>query len=347
MLASLGHADGGSLARMFEARANLPIYGRAFLLRALLAAGRTDLAKTLVGELVALVPESGLIREVKGELSWYWSSDVRTTALVLWALVAATPGDQRVAHLARALMNSRDQGRWANTQENVFGLLALSEVAKARASAGQVIATVRLGERVVAKKTLATTAVEHVSIPLTKFGSGALLITAEGGEIFYSARIRVERPMAPEGFDQGMAVERTYLDPESRTPVSTFHLGQQILVKLTVKSPTSQAHVALVDRLPAGFEPVLERFANADQWRQARPQSHDPSHWNTVWQNEELRDDRMQIFADTLAQGTSEREYLVRAASTGKFLAPPATAEAMYAPSVQGRCASSSVEIVK
>jgi len=347
VLASLGHADGGSLARMFEARANLPIYGRAFLLRALLAAGRTDLAKTLVGELVALVPESGLIREVKGELSWYWSSDVRTTALVLWALVAATPGDQRVAHLARALMNSRDQGRWANTQENVFGLLALSEVAKARASAGQVIATVRLGERVVAKKTLATTAVEHVSIPLTKFGSGALLITAEGGEIFYSARIRVERPMAPEGFDQGMAVERTYLDPESRTPVSTFHLGQQILVKLTVKSPTSQAHVALVDRLPAGFEPVLERFANADQWRQARPQSHDPSHWNTVWQNEELRDDRMQIFADTLAQGTSEREYLVRAASTGKFLAPPATAEAMYAPSVQGRCASSSVEIVK
>jgi uncharacterized protein YfaS (alpha-2-macroglobulin family) len=347
VLASLGQADQGTLARMFEDRASLPIYGRAFLLRALLAAGRADLSKPLAVELGALVPGTGLIHEVKGELSWYWSSDVRTTALVLWALNLATPGDARVAQLAEALLTSRDQGRWASTQENVFGLLALSDLAKARSSAGQVTATVRLGERVLAKKTIAAKSVEHISVPLARLGTGALVITAEGGEIFYSARLRVERPMSPDSFDHGIVVERAYLDPDTRAPLTEIRLGQQVLVRLSVNSPTHRAHVALVDRLPAGFEPVLERFANADEWRQRRAQTYDPNHWNTLWQNEELHDDRMQIFADTLAEGISEHEYLVRAASTGTFVAPPATVEAMYEPSVQGRSAAGSVEIRK
>jgi uncharacterized protein YfaS (alpha-2-macroglobulin family) len=347
VLASLGQADHGTLARMFEDRASLPIYGRAFLLRALLTAGRADLAKSLVLELAALVPPAGLIHEVKGELSWCWSSDVRTTALVLWALNVATPGDARLGQLAEALLASRDQGRWASTQENVFGLLALSELAKARSNTGQVTATVRLGERVLAKKAITAKSVEHLSVPLGKLGTGALVITTEGGEVFYSARLRVERPLSADSLDHGIVVERAYIDPETRAPLTEIRLGQQVLVRLSVNSPTHRAHVALVDRLPAGFEPVLERFANADDWRQGRAQPYDPSHWNTLWQNQELRDDRMQIFADTLAQGISEHAYLVRAASIGTFVAPPATVEAMYEPSVQGRSATGTVEIAK
>jgi hypothetical protein len=351
VLATLNHADAGALARLYESRASLPIYGRAFLLRGLVAANRTDLSKSLADELLALVPtapESGLIKEVPGELSWYWSSDARTTALVLWALAAAAPGDPRLAQLTDALLKARKEGHWANTQENLFGLLALADLAKVRATVGKVSVSVRLGDRTVARKTIAAAAVEHVFVPLAKLGPGPLVISAESGEIYYSARIRVERPLASDALDRGLAIEREYLDAENKTPLETVKLGQTVLIRLKVQSPLRRAHVAVVDRLPAGFEPVLTRFSNADGWQdQGAARAHWWHDWNTSWQNEELRDDRMQIFADTLARGTSTHEYLVRATTTGRFSAPPALAEAMYDPAVQGRSAERTVEIVK
>ena len=351
VLATLNHADAGALARLYEDRASLPIYGRAFLLRGLVAAGRTDLSKSLANELLALVPaapKSGLIEEIPGELSWYWSSDARTTALVLWALTVAAPSDPRLAQLTDALLKVRKEGHWANTQENLFGLLALADLTKMRASAGKVSVSVRLGERTLARKTIAAAAVEHVFVPLAKLGAGPLVIAAENGEVFYSARIRVERPMASEALDRGLIVEREYWDEKGEKPLETIKLGQTVLIRLKVKSPLRRAHVAVVDRLPAGFEPVLARFSNEDNWQDQGPaRAHWWHDWNTSWQNEELRDDRMQIFADTLAQGTSTREYRVRATTTGTFGAPPALAEAMYDPAVQGRSAVRTVEIVK
>ena len=109
-------------------------------------------------------------------------------------------------------------------------------------------------------------------------------------------------------------------------------------------SPLARTHIAVVDRLPAGFEPVLKRFSNTDE-SGARSTTHWTADWNTLWQNEELRDDRMQVFADTLGKGTSTHDYLVRAATTGTFVAPPTSAEAMYDPAVQGRSPGRIVEI--
>jgi uncharacterized protein YfaS (alpha-2-macroglobulin family) len=350
VLATLNHADAGALARLYENRASLPIYGRAFLLRGLVAANRTDLSKSLANELLALAsaaPQAGLIHEVPGELSWYWSSDARTTALVSWALTTAAPGDSRLAQLTDALLKARQEGHWANTQENLFGLLALADLAKMRASAGKVSVSVRLGDKTLARKTIAAAAVEHVFVPLAKLGAGPLVITAENGEVFYSARIRVERPMASEALDRGLTVEREYLDAKNKTPLETIQLGQTVLIRLKVQSPLRRAHIAVVDRLPAGFEPVLARFSNEDNWRENAARPHWWHDWNTSWQNEELRDDRVQIFADTLGQGTSTHEYRVRATTTGTFSVPPALAEAMYDPAIQGRSAMRTVEIVR
>lgn len=348
VLANLHQADAGALARLFEERATLPIYGRAFLLRALLAAGRDDLVRVLTKELVALVPSSGagLIHELPGELGWYWSSDVRTTALVLWALTVAAPGEASLGRLAQALLDARGAGRWGNTQENVFALLALAERAKSGAHAGQITARIRIGDRVVAKKILDGENTLRVSIPLDDLATGPLTVSAEGGPLFYSARLQVLRPMASKATDHGIVIERSYLDPETRAPLASVRLGQQVLVRVRINSPIARAHVAVVDRLPAGFEPVLRRFSNMDAWRgDGAARTHTWRNWRTAWQNEELRDDRMQIFADTLAQGSSEHSYLVRAASTGSFVVPPASAEAMYEPSFWGRTAGDTLEI--
>jgi uncharacterized protein YfaS (alpha-2-macroglobulin family) len=92
--------------------------------------------------------------------------------------------------------------------------------------------------------------------------------------------------------------------------------------------------VAVVDRLPAGFEPVLDRF-------QQKPDDEIPHWWwmrsTTEWQNRQMHDDRVELFTDLLIKGESKYDYLARAMSEGTFDNGGASAEMMYKPTVHGR----------
>jgi uncharacterized protein YfaS (alpha-2-macroglobulin family) len=350
VLAVLGKPEPGSLAQLHERRAMLPIYGRAFLARGLWKAGQKDLARALASELGALVPGAAgpaLVREGERNLDWYWSSDVRTTALVLSALIEIAPEHPAVARLEQGLLAARVEGRWSSTQENVHGLIALAELARARAAAGEVTVTVTAGGGKPVRRTLRGGAVERLRFDLGQLGAGPLVIQAEGGSIFYDARLRVERPLGGAAVDHGIAVERAYVDPETGAPLDKIRLGQVVKVRLTVRAPSRLAHVAVTDRLPAGFEPVLTRFSRSYQAENERGRSF---WWNvqeTAWQNVELRDDRTNVFADLLAAGESHHEYLARATTVGTFAAPPTTAEAMYQPERAGQGTAAQVVIVR
>jgi uncharacterized protein YfaS (alpha-2-macroglobulin family) len=350
-LAAVGRADPGGLARLFDQRAQLPLFGRAFLARALHLAGRDDLAKTVAAELAAGVPGGSgpvLVREGERELDWYWSSDARSTALVLQALLEVTPEQPAVARLADGLLAARAQGRWQSTQENLHALLALSALAKARARAADVAVTVSLDGKTRAHKKLRGAAVERIRLPLGATGGGGPLVIESAGAqpLYYSARIRVERPLGSKAVENGIEVVRAYLDPSTDLPVGKIKVGQTLKVRLTVRAAAQQAHVAVVDRLPAGFEPVITRFRRSYSGEEGGPRR---GFWwratQTAWQNQELRDDRAQVFADVLSAGESQHEYLVRATTAGTFESPPAVAEAMYRPQVNGRSSTGSVVI--
>jgi hypothetical protein len=351
VLALLGKPEVGSLARLYEARAQMPIYGRAFLARGLKEAGRADLAAALAGELAALVPGTSspaILREGERDLDWYWSSDVRSTALVLSALLSIAPGHAAIRRLEQGLLAARVDGRWSNTQENVYGLVALAELAKARAAAGDVPVTVTVGDGKPVRRVVHAAGVERLRVPLAELGGGKIVIESGGGEVFYSARLHLERPLGGAAAEHGIAVDRAYLNPDTDQPLAQIRLGQTIKVKLTVRATGRLAHVAVVDRLPAGFEPVLTRFRRSFAGDEEAPARR---YWwqraETEWQNLELRDDRAQLFADLLAAGESHHEYLARATSVGSFTAPPVTAEAMYQPQIAGHSASATVVVVR
>jgi len=356
VLALVGQPEAGSLVQLYEQRARMPIFGRAFLARGLREAGRADLAATMAGELVALLPGAAgpaILREGEHDFDWYWSSDVRSTALVLSALLAITPEHPAIQRLEQGLLAARVEGRWASTQENVYGLVALAELARARAAAGDVPVTVTVGDGKPQRRVLHARGVERVWVPLADLKGGKIAIDSGGGEVFYSARLQVERPLAVDADDHGLIVERVYLDPDTNQPLTQFRLGQTVKVKVTVHSLLRLAHVAVVDRLPAGFEPVLTRFQRSygggDEGDE-RPAWMRRFWWSrgeTEWQNLELRDDRAQLFADVLASGASSHEYLVRATSVGAFAAPPVTAEAMYRPEIAGRSATGAVVVAR
>jgi uncharacterized protein YfaS (alpha-2-macroglobulin family) len=352
VLAQLGQGDPGALAQLWGLRAQLPVDGRAFLLMALGEIGRKDLAQVLIGELAALAPAGDgpvVLKETARDLDWYWSSDVRTTALVLLAFEQTAPGHALNARLGEGLLGARIDGRWASTQENVYGLLAIAALARARAAAGETTVRVSIAGRERATRKLAGHAVERLSFPLAEVGKGPVALAIDGGSVTHSVRLQVERPLAAGASDRGLAVRREFLDPDSGAPLLRIKIGQAVRVRLTVTSSGRQAHVAVVDRLPAGLEPVITRFRPTVG---ARPQDEDEpwralwwSSWRTAWQHEELHDDRAWIFADALASGESKHDYLARATTAGTFAVPAATAEAMYRPAINGRSAAASLVI--
>jgi uncharacterized protein YfaS (alpha-2-macroglobulin family) len=90
-------------------------------------------------------------------------------------------------------------------------------------------------------------------------------------------------------------------------------------------------NIAVVDRLPAGFEienPRLGRSTRAEWMKE-----------DVVWATEfmNVRDDRLEAFG-ALPAGTGRRIfYTVRAVTSGKFTIPPVEAEAMYDPTLWAR----------
>ena len=72
------------------------------------------------------------------------------------------------------------------------------------------------------------------------------------------------------------------------------------------------------------------------------------SKWDAVpWDHQNLRDDRVEWFADRLRSGQYELTYQARATIAGTFSAMPASIEAMYQPEVRGRSAKAEITIAK
>src|SRR5262249_11306249 len=107
--------------------------------------------------------------------------------------------------------------------------------------------------------------------------------------------------------------------------------GQLLRVTLHVAVPETTAHVVLDDPLPGGLEPV--NFSLKTSGSDGKPI---PS----VFTHEELHDDRVSAYAAELAPGLYRHSYVARARTPGRFLAPAARAEAMYAPERAGSTAA-------
>jgi alpha-2-macroglobulin len=112
---------------------------------------------------------------------------------------------------------------------------------------------------------------------------------------------------------------------------SAVKLGETFAVELTLtnKHADRVQNLALVDRLPAGWEvenPRLGRGGALSWVGEA---------WKTDALN--LRDDRVELFGAVERGQTVTFVYTVRAVTAGTFTQPPVEAEAMYDPRVWAR----------
>jgi uncharacterized protein YfaS (alpha-2-macroglobulin family) len=280
-----------------------------------------------------------------GEEILGYGRNVRATAAMVRALVLSGRGREADDLVAGILGERRSDGTWGTTYNNLWALHALTDYAK-HAQKGSAAARVELtvdDRRVNVLDVTATSRLKSTLIPATHLpapGSAATvsLRTASDSALRYTARLRWAPTLpAHTPVDHGFAVERELVDATTGKPVTAPRQGQLLRVHLSLKTGQPRAQVALIDRLPAGFEPVDTALATSPRDPQETDSSETESeHDYRTWVHRELHDERVTHFADTLPSGTHTAEYLVRATRVGKFVRPAPSAESMYEPDVFG-----------
>jgi uncharacterized protein YfaS (alpha-2-macroglobulin family) len=364
VLAEAGQADRGRSVALFSQRAQLDIYARAYLLMTLKGlGGNDDQVRTLVGELMstAIMHATDAHWEERTVDYWNMSSDIRTTALALQALVRADPGNFLVPNAVRYLMAQRDHGHWNTTQESAVSLMALSEYLvqsgelEGDYSYRATLDGKTLSEGTVNRDNLADPVNVVVALADTKAGGQSQLSIqrqATGGQtgkgrLYYTLRMRYYQDAGQvQALDQGVGLRREYVAVNTDTLsvtgqlVNEVGLSDVVQVRLTLTVPEDMQYFAVEDMLPAGLEPIDTSLKTSSVSAQSPTlaDTADTPYWWYFGQTS-IRDDRVALFAAYLPRGTYQYTYLARATTPGVFQTLPASAYQMYAPEVFGRSA--------
>jgi alpha-2-macroglobulin len=289
-------------------------------------------------------------------------SSRRADAVILEALIQVKPDSDLIPKVVAGLLAHRTAGRWTNTQENAFVLVALDRYFHAyEGVTPDFVARVWLGRDFAGEYAFRgrTTERAHIHVPmawLAQRGAQPLTLAKEGpGRLYYRLGMRyAPKDLRLDPADYGFAVERVYEavdDPGdvTRDEDGTWRIktGARVRVRLTMVAPARRYHVALVDPLPAGLEVVNPELAvsgmvpaDPDERRGAGRYWW----WYRPWyEHQNLRDERVEAFASLLWEGVHEYTYVARATTPGVFVVPPAKAEEMYHPETFGRTATDSV----
>jgi uncharacterized protein YfaS (alpha-2-macroglobulin family) len=368
VLAEGGRNVDSHLTRLHGYRERMPVFGLSYLRDAFHAKDEkgerpADLDRRIAN---AMLPEGGTahVEELADPyLLWFWNSNVRSTAIALGTMVRTDHDPGLEPRVVRWLMQARKQGRWGNTQENAWAMEALVDYYRKReAEAPDFTAVVTLARETLAQarfqgRSTQSQVREVAQADLQKKGRPGermdLGFARQGtGTLHYGARLTyVPTGPLPGPMDQGFGIDRSYAPANLETaPGTTFSAGALIKVTLRFSLPKERRYVAVVDPLPAGFEPVESAFATTAQDLSEEAQAQSSADWKDWWQrggfdHVERHDDRVQLFATRLSEGEHTFSYLARATTSGTFQVAPARAEEMYAPEVFGRTASTVVEV--
>ncbi|MFA6958175.1 MAG: MG2 domain-containing protein [Thermoanaerobaculia bacterium] len=372
VLAEGGRNQDSNINRIYGYLDRMPVFGLSHLYDALAAQGETsgkrvdELRRRIFN---AILPEGGSahVEELADDyLLLFWNSNVRSTSLVLGSLVRNSNDETHVASTVRWLMNVRKKGRWGNTQENALAMEALVDYYKKYESeVPDFSAVVTLGAEEIAREAFKgrSTTAKSDSFPmkslLAKGQAGKTLpltFNREGtGVLYYIARLRYASSIpAASSMNKGFQIKRTYaLENEPTKTGTTYNAGDLVRVTLELKLPKERRWVAVSDPLPAGFEPVESWFATTAhdlQNDQRYGEEAEEQDWMTSFRKGgfdhiERHDDRVNLFATRLSEGTHVFSYVARATTTGTFIASPVQAEEMYEPEVFGRSKADIVEV--
>ncbi|RKG95223.1 hypothetical protein D7V97_37600, partial [Corallococcus sp. CA053C] len=282
--------------------------------------------------------------------SWDFYSDRRRRGMMLSTfqdLFGDAPEGEPLARMVATALQ-QNTSAYYSTQELVWGITGLGKRLQGTATSftpptltagGKSLAAVLEKDARVTDRTWALARASEragLSLDLKTKGEGSvyLIVSSEG--------VRTKPEVKVGG--QGLALKRTWRSLDGTTldlKAAPVKLADLIYVELELTNTTSERiqNIALVDRLPAGWE-----IENA---RLGRGGSVDWVAEDALWTADyvNLRDDRIEVFGALQAKETKKVVYAVRAVTAGSFTLPSAEAEAMYDSATWARESAGTVQV--
>ncbi|MEP7123780.1 MAG: Ig-like domain-containing protein [Byssovorax sp.] len=362
VLAATGEVDRTRVELLIDAPDRLPTFARALLLHALAIAWPGDArVATLARDLESRVQLDGPVARARSSdresRPGLLDSPVRTSALVLRALLAVDPAHPLASRLAAGLLADRRGGAWRTTHETAWALLALDAFRAAHPTpAARFDGRVFLDQALLAEATFgAPPAPPSVTLTLPTArlraaGSAPLTFAVVGsGQLSYEARLTYARAELPKDpIDAGFFAQRSLrvLAGAGEVPgVSAptrieraLTAGDLVLGEIEIVTAAPRDFVVIDDPLPGGVEAVDLDLGLGGAWLRRI----DPGRYT----RREFSDARVLYFLDHVPAGVTRLRYLARATGIGRFVRPPLHVEEMYAPEVFGQTAAEVITIV-
>jgi hypothetical protein len=344
-----GEMETAYASRLFERRSQIPIFGKVLLLKAGRNLGmgsqfEEELARIITNK-IKLSPTTAHFEE--SELrGWTFPSPAKVTGFVIQAFTELDIPFSYKDQTIRWLVQERGKKTLPTTHENAFVFDAFQTYyRKYEKEEPDFTARIVLGGRQILSETFkgrTNEAPRKFTFGLDDIAKNELLpikITKEGtGRLYYTLRMYYAYKENPVPFDEGFYVWKEILTLDG-LPAKAFSRGDVYKVVLHIVVPETRIFAVVNDPLPAGFEPVQTFFATESRALQDQfweDQWNEEGHWWGSFDHEEYYDDCALFFAQELFPGEHTQVYYIRAATSGRFLAPATKAEEMYAPEVFG-----------
>lgn len=348
------------LTLMYDARHRLNLDAQAFLAMSMMANDPADpRIETLFSDFMSAATFNGTASATgihwEDRPDYYnWTTDIRTSALVMMALMHHDVQNELLPGAVRWLMTARKADAWETTQETAWAVMALTDwmILSQELEANHTYAVNLNGEALLPEDTAVTPETVRESQQLRveieellRDEANRLVINrGEGpGNLYYTVHLTTFLHVPDiEPVSRGIAIERQYhlaSDPD-RTPITSAQVGDEVIVTLTITAMRGLHYAVIEDPIPAGSEAVDPRLLTNSTVGQ-RPYYNGNlagRGWGWWWfSHTELRDEKLVLYATYLPSGTYTYVYRLRLGLPGQFNVIPTTGQEFYFPEVYGR----------
>ncbi len=377
VLSLAGGWDDGTMNDINADRGKLSVSGMAYFLMALKNHGASDtwaVAQRLLG----------FAKQEPRHTSWpesgfFWSSQVKNTALAAHALYLNNHEDPMAARAMNFLLNRKRTGNNFSTQDDLaLAALALDYIHGSGEDATDFKAKATVGDKEAATASFDRDnllSIQETALPMKEIRSvpmpADLKVEKQGsGMLYYDLVLKYYLPpeLTPPR-EEGLIISRDYYDlndAKEEKPLTKFTAGENYKGHIVLVVPDGMNYVLIEEPLPAGFEPIDMKLATSSRAAALLASQHeDASEEDALdamrayddvisvedyamdygFQHQEIRDDSIVWSDEFLPPGTYHLRYPVRATTAGSYLMSGATAFEFYEPEIFGRSRAKVIEI--
>ena len=353
-LALSGGNAGGYFSNLYAQNQDgaLSIEAKIYLFKAAYILKQDSAYKALYADIMnyGRISERGVYFQASPSYGWFYTSDIRATALALEALLSANaPFPQ--AYKAIAYLNSSlsKDGGFGNTLNNAAAIRAYDMYyRKNESEEPDFKAFLKRNDKNIfdasfkGRKQESSVFEESFKDFFKDSREAALSVGKEGrGNLYYSLGLSYYPQSLKTAVSAGFRVSKEIKPLGGK---KTLKAGERAEVIITLSTDQDRTFVALQDYLPAGFEIVDETLATEGLNFQPAPEENSPQGVNPFVRRE-IYDDSIVAFANYMPRGSYKFRYTVTASTSGSFKVPPVWVNAMYWPEVYGRSAQSDYTI--